>query len=167
MKQAILYQTDVIEIGVFAVNPDEPSFFETGYVESPIIVFPKNSIWIQHSASAPFVADPTLVNFYNKGQSYSRYVINQCGDYCHWFRLSEPLLSEMVRNDQRHFSHENMLCSAGVFLLHLQVLQQVMTNQQPDPLTIEEQVLFLFHELLSQQDGQSRQLSKKQGDISN
>ena len=162
MQQVILYQTDTIEIGLFAVNPHEPSFFETGYVESPIIVFPKNSIWIQHTGSEPFVADPTLVNFYNKGQSYHRAVINQNGDYCHWFKISEQLLSEVVCKDQRHFSAENMLCPAAVFLLHVQVLQQVMTNQQPDSLAIEEQVLLMFHELLSQRDEHNRWLSKKQ-----
>ncbi len=150
MSESILYQTDLIEIGVFAVDPDEPYFIETGFVESPIIVFPKNSIWIQHSGSDPFVADPTLVNFYNQGQTYQRFAINNTGDYCHWFRITDALLSEVVANDQRHFNRENMPCPAAVFLQHLQILGLISGHQPINQLQVEEAVLRLFQGLLTQ-----------------
>ena len=152
MKEAILYHTELIEIGVFAVDPAEAYFFETGFVESPIIVFPKNSIWIQHTGSDAFVADPTLVNFYNQGQTYRRFAINQTGDYCHWFRISDELLSEVVEKDQRHFSYENMPCPASVFIQHLKLLSQISETKWVDPLQVEEGVLTLFHGLLTQPD---------------
>ncbi|MGJ8663723.1 MAG: helix-turn-helix transcriptional regulator [Marinicella sp.] len=154
MNESILYQTDLIEVGVFSVNPHEPSFLETGFVSSPIIVFPKNSIWIQHDGSTPFVADPTLVNFYNQGQTYRRFAINQAGDYCHWFRISDDLLSQVVAKERRHFKLENMHCPASVFLQHLQVLKMISQiesgHETHFDLWIEEQVLSLFQALLSQ-----------------
>ncbi len=137
-------------MGVFAVNPQEPRFLDTGLIESPLIVFPKHSIWIHHPGSAPFVADPTVVNFYNQGQTYTRHAINQLGDYCHWFRPSVELLSEMVGKEQVHFSQQNMLCPATVFLQHLMVLKVVTAEQQPASVAIDELVLRLLHELLSQ-----------------
>ncbi|GJM06034.1 MAG: hypothetical protein DHS20C09_20300 [marine bacterium B5-7] len=166
MKESILFQTELIEIGVFAVNPHEPSFLETGFVSSPIIVFPKNSIWIQHDGSEPFVADPTLVNFYNKGQSYRRFAINQAGDYCHWFRISDELLSAVVAKDKRHFKLENMHCPATVFLQHLQILKQLSSKKNAMAsevkLRIEEQVLAMFQTLLSQPDMADSLFSRQQ-----
>ncbi|TDR22810.1 helix-turn-helix transcriptional regulator [Marinicella litoralis] len=162
MSETLLFKTDLIEVGVFVVNPQDPCFFEAGFVESPIIVFPKNSIWIQHDGSDPFVADPTLVNFYNKGQTYKRYAIHQSGDYCHWFKISDELLSEAVASERHHFNAQNMPCPAPIFLQHLVILKQVMAEQQPDALTLEEQVLMLFHELLSQHKRQDCLFYKKQ-----
>jgi len=161
MSDAILYTTELIEIGVFRISPNEPSFIHKGFVASPIIVFPKNSIWIQHDGSDPFVADPTLVNFYNKGQSYNRYAINQAGDYCHWFRIADELLSEVVAKDRGHFSIENMLCPADVFLQHLFILKQLMTDHLPNALAIEEQVLSMFQELFAQHHHQERSYGQK------
>ncbi|MCB1582732.1 MAG: helix-turn-helix transcriptional regulator [Xanthomonadales bacterium] len=162
MSEVILYQTEMIEIGVFTVSPDEPSFMQQGYVDSPIIVFPKNSIWIQHEGSSPFVADATLVNFYNQGQSYQRFAINQSGDFCHWFRIEESLLSEVVAKDQQHFSRENMTCPVMVFLTHLKVLNHIAVMTQVNSLWIENQVLNMFDTLLAQPYKQDRQFSKKQ-----
>ncbi len=152
MKDSILYRTDLIEIATFTVNPQEPEFIETGFASAPIIVFPKNSIWIQHAGSDPFVADPTLVNFYNQGQAYKRFAIHQSGDFCHWFRVSDDLLSEVVAKDKDHFNIENMLCPAAIFIKHLEVLKLTSLNNDVLCLSleIEEQVLGIFHELLIQ-----------------
>jgi AraC family transcriptional regulator len=162
MSETILYVTDLIEIGVFTICPDEPHFWQQGIVDSPIIVFPKNSIWIQHEGSSPFVADATLVNFYNKGQAYHRFAINQTGDFCHWFRISESLLAEVTVKDQQHFSQENMPCPAAVFLTHLKILNHIAVMDQINPLWVENQVLNMFDALLAQPVANDVEFSKKQ-----
>ena len=121
MQETILYQTQLIQIGVFVVNPQEPDFNATGYVNTPLVVFPKNSIWIQHAGSTAFVADATLVNFYNKDTTYQRFAINQSGDYCHWFKVCDAVLAEVMGEDDFVFSRENMPCSPSVFLQHLEI----------------------------------------------
>ncbi len=162
MSETILYTSDLIEIGVFTIRPDEPGFLQLGFVDSPIIVFPKNSIWIQHEGSSPFVADPTLVNFYNQGQTYQRFAINQTGDFCHWFSMENSLLAEVVAKEQQHFSRENMPCPASVFLDHLRILNHLSATNQVNALWVEEQVLNLFDTLLSQPVEQDQTFSKKQ-----
>ncbi len=148
MKESVLYQSELVEIGVFTVDPQEPGFLETGFVAAPIIVFPKNSIWIQHLGSEPFVADASLVNFYNGGQAYQRYAINPAGDYCHWFRIKADLLSEVVAKEHCHFSRENMICPSPVFLQHLLILKLINAAEPPEPMCVEDMVMQLFHDLL-------------------
>ena len=152
MKETVLYQSSLVEIGVFSVVPNEPHFIQTGYVQDPIIVFPKNSIWIQHEGSEPFVADTTLVNFYNSGQQYRRFAIHPAGDYCHWFRINDALLSEVLSKEQLHFSRENMPCPASVFLQHLQLLHDIQMPEPLDSMAVDEQVLQMFDDLLSQSE---------------
>ncbi len=149
MQESVLYHSELVEVGVFTIDPDEPCFIESGFVAAPIIVFPKNSIWIQHVGSDPFVADPSLVNFYNGGQAYHRFAIHPAGDYCHWFRINDALLSEVVAKEHRHFSRENMLCPNQVFLQHLEILKRISDTAVPDPLEVEDRVLHLFHDLLT------------------
>ncbi|WP_223787492.1 helix-turn-helix domain-containing protein [Marinicella meishanensis] len=148
MQEQVLYQSELIEIGVFSVQPDDPTFTEPGHVDAPIIVFPKHSIWIQHEGSEPFVADPTLVNFYNRDQTYHRFLIDQQGDHCHWFKVKDAVLAEMLGRDDGGFKLENMPCPPAVFLQHLQLLQQLTGNAPTDPMALEEGVLALFTALL-------------------
>ncbi len=160
MKETVLYESSLVEIGVFAVDPNEPHFIETGFVQDPIIVFPKNSIWIQHEGSEPFVADTTLVNFYNSGQHYRRFAIHPAGDYCHWFRINDALLSEVVSAERFHFSRENMPCPPTVFLQHLQLLHDLQVTEPLDSIVVDVQVLQLFQDLLNQAEGVAGQLRR-------
>ncbi len=150
MLECTLFKTVNIEIGVFQISPEDPGFSQAGFVDAPIIVFPKKSIWIQHDGFEPFVADPTIVNYYNQGQVYNRFAINHSGDYCHWFRISDPLLSEVVAREQVHFSVQNRHCPSHVFLQHLELLQKVMSVQPAEVLEIEEETLMMFHDLLKE-----------------
>lgn len=148
MPEQILYQSELIEIGVFSVQPGDPAFTQPGFVDAPIVVFPKHSIWIQHDGSEPFVADSTLVNFYNRGQTYHRFMIDQHGDHCHWFKIKDAVLVELLGRDDGHFKRENMPCPPPVFLYHLQLLKRLEDPAACDPLAMEEGALALFEALL-------------------
>ena len=152
MQDLALFQTELIEISVFSIDPIEPQFTEAGFVKSPIIVFPKKSIWIEHEGGDRFVADPTLVNFYNQGQSYQRYEINPSGDLCHCFRINDDLLSQVTSQEVPHFNVPNVRCSASVFTQHMQLLRQLNEGIDNNTMAIEEQVIHIFHELLVNDD---------------
>lgn len=162
MQEITLYKTNLLEIGFFKISPQETCFSDEGFVDSPIIVFPKNSIWIQYAGSTPFVADPTIVNFYNKGQTYRRFKIDQSGDYCHWFKISDEILSEIVCKEKQHFLYENITCPAKVFLEHLKVLQLIADKNMDNRLVIEELVLNIFQELLVKNQQSDRLFDKSQ-----
>ncbi len=144
-----MYQSESVEVGLFVLSPSESRFVEMGFVKDPIIVFPKNSIWIQHAGSQPFVADTTVVNFYNQGQNYHRFAINPNGDYCHWFRIADDLLAEVVNREQHHFDRENMPCSPAIFYRHLGILNQINQSCTTDQLSIDAEVLAVCADLFS------------------
>lgn len=162
MQETVLYHSELVEIGVFTIDPGEACFLETGFVSDPIIVFPKRSIWIQHLGSDPFVADPSLVNFYNGGQAYQRFAIHPKGDYCHWFRIHADVLSEVVAKEHSHFSRENMPCPNQVFLQHLEILKLISETEPPEPVVVEARVLNLFHELLQVEQRDDATFNKQQ-----
>jgi AraC-like DNA-binding protein len=152
MAEHILYRSQLVEVGRFELHPDEPRFNETGHVAAPIVVFPGNSIWIQHAGSQAFVADTTVVNFYNQGQVYHRQAIDPQGDHCHWFRLADASLAELVNREQQHFTREYSLCPVPVYLAQLQVLN-LIKQPKPDHLSIDAAVFSLFNDLLGQSTG--------------
>ena len=152
MREQILYQSELVEIGRFVINPRDPDFTANGFVSAPIIVFPKHSIWIQHDGTQPFVADTSVVNLYNAGQIYQRFAIHPAGDHCHWFRLADELLTDMFESRHQPFKEASRLCPTEVFLSHLHILQQLEAPGQPDSLVMDAAVVGLYTELFS--DGQ-------------
>ncbi|WP_395376148.1 helix-turn-helix transcriptional regulator [Marinicella sp. W31] len=163
--EEILFSSDIVQIGHFVLPRDHPSFAQPGYVQSPIFVFPKNSIWIQHEYGEAFVADTSLVNFYNADQVYRRDVIHPEGDNCHWFALAPPFLAEVL-NKKEHpqalFDVQYMACNRAAFIAHLRVLESVEVNGVDENLLIEEQVLDVLKLLMTPVgDNQKQVLSVK------
>lgn len=79
----ILYESELIRIGVFTLSTHDKSFNQPGFIKNPHMVFPKNSIWIKHENKPAFIADTFLVNLYNEEQCYERACIHPDGDFCH------------------------------------------------------------------------------------
>jgi len=164
--QTDLFISPIVRIGRFAISPDSAQFSQQGFVQRAIAVFPKNPIWIQYDARSPFVADTSLINFYNQGQTYSRMAIDPSGDYCHNFHIEDDLLAEILGHDKatnHFFNFENLSCDQSTFKLQLALLHDLSKNENPDPLQIEEQCLELFQSALrSQIKNSSLQISSKQ-----
>jgi len=148
----ILFNSELVRIAEFQLNPDESQFSQQGFIAEPLIVFPKHPIWIQHEGRAAFVADTSKVNLYNKNQVYRRAAIDPDGDYCHSFHLNEEVLlqlGERNENHQRVFQFDHINCSRQAFIKQLQILtalQQPLTSM----LEIEEQTINLFSLVLNQ-----------------
>lgn len=150
--EKVLLQDDLMSIGSFELGQDESAFTQQGYVATPIFVFPKNSIWIQHEGSLPFVADTSIVNFYNQSQCYRRFGIDPAGDYCHWFAPSLALIENLVepaQSAEAPFRYQNLSCSKQAFLLHLRILEHLSAHAQPDRLTLQEWCVSLFKMVVS------------------
>ena len=149
--EEILFSSDVVQIGHFLLPREHPCFDQSGYVESPIFVFPKNSIWIQHEYQEAFVADTSLVNFYNADQIYRRNAIHPDGDDCHWFAIAPHILSEMLGKKEQVrtlFDFQHINCSQHAFIRHLKVLELMDAPEVDVDLLIEEQVLNLLKLLI-------------------
>src|SRR5581483_6659881 len=59
------------------------------------IVFPREALWIQHAGRRRFVADPTLVTFYNRGQEYRRFPLANI-DRCDWLAFPDAIVREAI-----------------------------------------------------------------------
>jgi AraC-like DNA-binding protein len=150
MREQILYHSELVEIGRFVINSEDADFSDCGFVSASIIVFRKYSIWIQHEGAQPFVADTGVVNLYNAGQVHQRFAIHPARDHCHWFRLSDELLQEVLGDCHQPFEQPSRLCAPELFLAHLNTLQQLALNDQPDPLVIGTAVVELYTALFSE-----------------
>src|SRR5260221_1341296 len=75
---------------------DHPDFAEAGQVRCHVFVFPRTGVWIEHERERPFIADPTVVTFYNRHQPYRRRVLSADGDRCDWYSFTPAVLADLV-----------------------------------------------------------------------
>ena len=83
-----IFTTDTARVGIFRCSVDDPRFPNTGPIENYLVVFPRTGVWIRHAGSRPFVADPTVVTIYNRGQVYERRPLCPDGDRGEWYAVS-------------------------------------------------------------------------------
>ncbi len=92
----LLLDTGLVRLGIFRAAPGHPRFHDSGPIAEHVFVFPRTSVVIRHAGKAPFVADPNIVTFYNRGQIYWREPVDPRGDLCEWFAPSVRLLAEVL-----------------------------------------------------------------------
>ena len=100
-RDAVRLQTDLLTVGRFEARPHDSDFETAGVITSPVFVFPRESVWIQHDGVDAFVADPNWITCYNASQPYRRKQISEEGDVSDWFRLRPDELLEVVRSVDR------------------------------------------------------------------
>jgi AraC-like DNA-binding protein len=83
-----IFATDTARVGIFRCSVDDPRFPNTGPIENYLVVFPRTGVWIRHAGSQPFVADPTVITIYNRGQVYERRPLCPDGDRGEWYAVS-------------------------------------------------------------------------------
>ena len=120
-------------------------------------VFPRRSAFIQHEGRRRFLADPTLVTFYNRGDVYRRFPLSDEGDHADWFALAANVLLEAVRahdprigdTPARPFRFECGPSDAAVYLDQRRLLESLARNPAPDGLATEEAVFRLLDRVLA------------------
>lgn len=144
--ETILFKSDLIKVGHFRLSPDNPRFNKEGFVENPLIVFPGNSIWIQHKNKEAFVADSSVINLYNRHQVYNRYLIDNKGDDCLWVEPSEYLLEQLIKKGRISFNAENFKCEKTIFVLFRELLASIKYKETTNA---EEQAINLLSNIKS------------------
>jgi len=95
--EQLLHQSDSVAVGSFRSRPEQPGFSGNTPCTSWCFVFPRTSVWIRHDGRAPFVADPTVVTFYNRDAVYERRRISADGDRGDWFAVAPEVALDAVR----------------------------------------------------------------------
>jgi AraC-like DNA-binding protein len=83
-------------VGRFSIGPDDPEFAVAGQMRRHEFVFPRTSVWIEHEGERPFIADPTVVTYYNPHEPYRRRVLSPEGDRCDWYSFDAAVLTDLV-----------------------------------------------------------------------
>jgi AraC-like DNA-binding protein len=145
----IVFEGDAIKIGRWRLPAAHPRFRDSGPTKHYLVVFPRTSAWIGHAGSQPFVADASLVTYYNRDQEYTRGVIAPAGDWCEYYAVDPGLLRQVVAEwdpaatDRPHrilgFSHGPSDTQA--YLTQRSVYSHVRSNPAPDPLFVEETMI--------------------------
>ncbi len=93
-------------MGVFRARPDEPHFADSGPARAHLVVFPVTAVRITHAGSAPIVATPARVMFYNRGAEYRREAIAAEGDLCTWLAFDAADLSAAFSPSELAGAHD-------------------------------------------------------------
>lgn len=152
----IIFETDLVRIGAFRCQPGERFFQDSGPAQNYCFVFPRTAVEIQHEDERAFAANPNVVTFYNRHQSYRRKAISERGDHCDWFGVDADVARDVVRmfdpnvadRPERPFLMSRSWSDPRIYLLQRQLFQRVAAARYSDPLGIEEQVVFLLERVI-------------------
>lgn len=92
----LLLDTGSLRVGRFTIGPEHPEFAVAGQMRRHEFVFPRTSVWIEHEGEPPFIADPTIVTYYNRHEPYRRRVLSPEGDRCDWYSFDAAVLTDLV-----------------------------------------------------------------------
>ena len=95
--RTVMVDTGAVRVGAFRCHPEHPSFADSGPARDCCFVFPRTAVEIRHEHERPFVANPNVVTFYNRGQEYRRAAVSAEGDRCDWFAVDAEIARDIVR----------------------------------------------------------------------
>jgi AraC family transcriptional regulator len=152
----VVFDTGMVRIGAFRCSPCHPSFHDSGPARNCCFVFPRTAVEIQHEHQPAFAANPNVVTFYNKGQTYLRNAISDDGDRCDWFGMRLDIVQDVVRafdptvDVHRHspFRTTRGWSDANTYLAQRRLFDQVLRGAAEEPLAIEESVVRLLERVL-------------------
>ncbi len=76
----IVFESPAVRVGAFRCPVGHPLFRNSGAIQNDIFVFPRRSVWLCYEGESPFLADPSVVTLYNRGQRCSRSPASAAGD---------------------------------------------------------------------------------------
>jgi AraC-like DNA-binding protein len=156
--ERVVYTRGTLEVGAFRCPAGRPDFRDAGSIRDHcVFVFPRTSVWIRHEGDAAFLADPTLVTFYNPGQRYTREAHDPRGDLCEWFAVDAATACDVAAErrpaaaDRRHrpFAYTHGPSDAATYLAQRRLFRHLRHGAPLDALGVEETVLGLLRRVLA------------------
>lgn len=151
------FESDQVRIGTFYCPASHPVFPWAGEMDGYTVVFPRTSVKIAQDGRAPVIADPNVVMFYNKGQSYWRGKVSEQGDLCDWFGFGDTAVLDTCRAfdpdvDERWpepfcFSHGPS--DSTIYLQQRRLIYTLLQTTMPDQLFVEEVTFAILQQALA------------------
>jgi AraC family transcriptional regulator len=154
--ERLLFRTQLVAIGDFRCRPNDDGFGGGTPCTSWCFVFPRTSVWIQHEGRPRFVADPSIVTFYNRDDRYRRSSISADGDRADWFAVAPSLALDaaaihdpaVAERPDRPFRFDRGPSDAAVYLAQRAVYESVHAGRL-EALAVDEAVVGLLDAVLS------------------
>lgn len=148
----VVFESSLLRIGLWRCRPWHDLFRRDREAQGHYIVFPRSSVYITPSGRSRIVADPNVVMFYNKHQTYQREKLSDVGDICEYFGFDDSALLEMMQQHtpgllgkpESPFPVTHGPSDPQSYLLQRMVVEHVLALGQPDPLFVEETVLHVL-----------------------
>jgi AraC-like DNA-binding protein len=147
--EQLVFRSDCVALGKFRCDATHPLFHDSGPPHDNAVVFPRRMVRIEHHRGPSFVADPTIVPLYNRGQRYTRTAISNA-DWADWIVVADDVLGEIA--DPAHarqavraaesgeiFRTPFAVAGCATFLAQRRIFDSV--SPASDVLRVEEQVL--------------------------
>jgi AraC-like DNA-binding protein len=165
-----------VSAGAVRCHPTDPLFGATDVVRGYRIVFPRLAVWIKPARSRRYISNPTIVEYYNDGDEYSREPLDPRGDSTEWFEVSEPVVREIVaRYDAaaadmpRPFRHAYGPTDPGAYASQRLLFRRLTAGAFSSRLEVEETVLALLDASLARVYGgpaaSDREIARNERDI--
>jgi len=152
----LVFESPSVAVGAFRCPRWHPRFRDSGPIENHVFVFPRRAVRLCHEGGEPFVADPGVVTFYNRGQRYWRAALGGADD-CEWFAVEPGVLLDAVRefdpsvdeHPERPFKYERGPGNPLVYLEQRTLFASLQDGRcPPDMLKVEETVIRLLDAVL-------------------
>jgi AraC family transcriptional regulator len=158
-RDVVRLQTDLLTVGRFEARPHDCDFETAGVITTPVFVFPRVSVWIQHDGDDAFVADANWITCYNASQPYRRRKISLEGDVSDWFRVRPDALLEVVQsvdrsvdNAEAPFRSSRLRADPETCLIERRLFRDLPSFE---PFVAEEMTLALLERVLQHAFGQT------------
>lgn len=154
----LIFASPLARIGAFRCPPDHARFADSGPIrERCCFVFPRTAVEIRHERRPPFVANPNVITFYNRGQHYQRRAVSQRGDEADWFAVDPALAAELLRErrpelparEDAPFPFVRGFSGAGAYLEQRTIFELAASGARLATAGIEEAVLLLLERVLA------------------
>ena len=148
----VVFSSRLVRVGRWRCPADHPQFVDSGPIQEPLFVFPREGVWIQHEGRDPFVADANTVTYYNKDQSYTRQRLGEWGDQCEWFAVAPAAIAETlsahepaaIDRPELPFVFTHGPSDPESYLRQRLVFEHVSREHDADRLFVEEAVLSIL-----------------------
>jgi AraC-like DNA-binding protein len=160
--------TGALRAGSFAIARDHPDFAEAGQMRRHEFVFPRTSVWIEHEGERPFIADPSVVTYYNPHEPYRRRLLSPDGDRCDWYSFDAAIVTDLVAGldpagedrPERAFRFRHGPSDPVAYAQQRLVAHHLDSRAAPDFVQVEEVMLGVLARVL-RRSYESRGLSRR------
>ncbi|MGK2856852.1 MAG: helix-turn-helix transcriptional regulator [Thermoanaerobaculia bacterium] len=146
--ETLVARTDAVAVGRFVCPSSHPLFHDSGPCTHHTFVFPRTVTRVRLEGGPSFVADPTVVIFYNQHQNYTRTKVSDV-DACDWYVVADELMLDAISQfdpgvrdrADRPFRFASAPIDSRTYLQQRRLFDRLSTAREGDSLETDEAVL--------------------------